>query len=171
MAHKATRRSVLAAAMALPLAAAGCRGIGGLGTPPRPLPDVAVLRDAIAGETRLISRYTAILAAVPTMAATLRPILDQHQAHLARLKARLVLPGAAGGASPSPRESASRLAGQVPGTPAAAQAYLRGAEQGAAQALLRHLVAASPSLAQLLASIAASESTHALLLDPHRRPG
>jgi hypothetical protein len=59
----------------------------------------------------------------------------------------------------------------VPGTPAAARAYLRSAEQGAATALLRHLTAASPSFAQLLASIAASEATHALLLDPHRRPG
>jgi hypothetical protein len=171
VAHQATRRGVLAAAVALPLAAAGCKGVGGLGTPPRPLPDVAVLREAIADEALMISRYTAVLAAVPGLAGPLRPLLDQHQAHLARLKARLVDPRAAGGGSPSPRESASRLAGQVPGTPAAARAYLRSAEQGAATALLRHLTAASPSFAQLLASIAASEATHALLLDPHRRPG
>ena len=53
----------------------------------------------------------------------------------------------------------------------AASAYLRGAEDAAAQALLRHLAAASPSLAQLLASIASSEASHALLLGPHRRAG
>ena len=56
----------------------------------------------------------------------------------------------------------------MPGTPAAARAYLRGAEHSAAQALLRHLAVASPSLAQLLASIAASEATHALLLGDGR---
>jgi hypothetical protein len=60
----------------------------------------------------------------------------------------------------------------VPGTPAAAaRAFLRGAEQAAAQVLLGHLAAASPSLAQLLASIAASEASHALLLGSRRRPG
>jgi hypothetical protein len=57
----------------------------------------------------------------------------------------------------------------VPGTPAAARAYLRRAEQAAAQALMGKLTAAPPSLAQLLASIAASEATHALLLGPDRR--
>ena len=169
MAHKATRRSVLAAAVTLPLAATGCKGIGGLGTPPRPLPDVAVLREAITGEILMISRYTAVLAAAPGMAGSLRPLLDQHRAHLARLRARLVDPRLASRASPAP--SPAHLAGQVPGTPAAARAYLRGAEDAAAQALLRHLAAASPSLAQLLASIAASEASHALLLSPHRRAG
>ena len=170
MAQKATRRSVLAAAVALPLAATGCKGVGGLGTPPRPLPDVAVLREAITGETLMISRYTAVLAAAPGMAGSLRPLLDQHRAHLARLRGRLAGPRAAvSGASPSP--STSHPAPQVPGTPAAARAYLRSAEDAAAAALLRHLAAASPSLAQLLASIAASEASHALLLGSRRRAG
>jgi hypothetical protein len=166
--QKATRRGLLAAALALPLAAAGCKNVGGLGTPPRPLPDVAVLREAIAGETVMISRYTAVLAAAPGLAGSLRPFLDQHRAHLAALHRRLVDPRAAGGASPSP--SVSRPVTDVPGTPAAARAYLRGTEQAAAQALLGHLAAASPSLAQLLASIAASEASHALLLGSRRRP-
>ena len=51
------RRSVLAAAvMTVPLVAAGCKGVGGLGTPP-PGPDVALLRDAIRTEQTLIARY------------------------------------------------------------------------------------------------------------------
>ncbi len=169
MAQQTTRRSVLAAALALPLAAAGCKGVGGLGTPPRPLPDVAVLREAIAGERLMISRYTAVLAAAPGLADSLRPLLGQHRAHLAALAGRLVDPRAGGGPSPSP--SAAHQVTSVPGTPAAARAYLRGAEQAAAQALLSHFGTASPSLAQLLASIAASEASHALLLGSRRRPG
>ena len=70
MGRGATRRSVLAAAASLPLAAAGCsKGIGALGTPPPPLPDVAIVRDAIDGETFMISRYNAVLTAVPALAA------------------------------------------------------------------------------------------------------
>ena len=69
MAHEATRRGLLVAAATLPLVASGCKGIGALGTPPRPLPDVAVLREAIAGEDVMISRYTAVLAAAPALAA------------------------------------------------------------------------------------------------------
>ena len=65
--------------------------------------------------------------------------------------------------------AASAAGAPVPGTPAAARAYLRHAEEAAAQALLGQLTAAPPSLAQLLASIAASEATHALLLGPGRR--
>ena len=52
----------------------------------------------------------------------------------------------------------------MPGTPAAALGQLRAAEDTAARALLAHLTAAPPSLAQLLASISASEATHALIL-------
>src|SRR5438552_18368642 len=87
VAREATRRGVLAAAVSLPLVAAGCKGIGALGTPPPPLPDVAVVRDAIDGETLMISRYHAVLAAVPALAGPLGPLLDQHSEHLARLRA------------------------------------------------------------------------------------
>jgi hypothetical protein len=164
---QATRRGVLAAAVALPLAAAGCQGLGVLGTPPRPLPDVTVLRDAIDGETQLIAQYTAVLAAQPGMAGLLAPLLGQHRAHLGRLRARLIVPrGAAATPSPSRR---ARV--QVPGSAPTAQALLQQAESSAAQSLLGRLAAASPSLAQLLASIAASEASHALLLGPGRGAG
>jgi hypothetical protein len=56
----------------------------------------------------------------------------------------------------------------VPGTRAGALAYLRDAENAAAASLLAHLDAAPPSLAQLLASISASEATHALVLGQGR---
>ena len=79
-----TRRGLLSAAAALPLAAAGCQGLRVLGTPPRPLPDVAVLRTAMDGETLLIAQYTAVLAAQPGLAGLLDPLLGQHRAHLGR---------------------------------------------------------------------------------------
>jgi hypothetical protein len=160
-------------AAVLPLLTAGCKGIAALGTPPHPLPDVAVVRTAIAGETLLISRYHAVMAAVPGLAASLAPLLGQHQEHQARLRERLIEPTGGPSARPSPGASASgaRAIGQVPGTPAAARAYLASAEQAAAQALLARLGPATPSLAQLLASIAASEATHAQLLSPRRRTG
>src|SRR5215467_6910113 len=124
VAREATRRGVLAAAVSLPLAAAGCKGVGALGTPPPPLPDVAVVRDAIAGETLMISRYHAILAAAPALTGSLGPLLDQHREHLARLRAQLIEPSAGSqpGHSPSPAGSPSAV--QVPSTPAAARAYL-----------------------------------------------
>jgi hypothetical protein len=168
----ATRRSVLAAAASLPLVAAGCsKGIGALGTPPRPSPDVAVLRDAIDGETLMISRYNAVLTAVPALAGSLRPLLQQHHEHLARLRARLIEPR--GGSQPqhTPSAAAATAGPPAPGTPAAAQNYLRLAEQTAASTLLGKITTVPPSLAQLLASIAASEATHALLLTAGRRPG
>jgi hypothetical protein len=161
--QETTRRRVLAAAAAaLPLVVSGCKGFGALGTPPKPAPDVAVVRDAMAAESYLIARYGAVLAAVPGLAGELRPLLAQHHEHLARLRSRLIIPRAAAQPSPSPKASPS--AAPPPGTPAAALAYLRDAENAAAASLLAHLDAATPPLAQLLASISASEATHALIL-------
>jgi hypothetical protein len=169
VAQDATRRGVLTlAALALPLLAGGCKGIGALGTPPRPAPDVAVARDAIAGERLLIARYTAVVAALPGLAGRLRPVLTQHTEHLARLRARLRDPGAAAGAARTAR--ATPAGPPVPHTPAAALASLRAAEDAAAASLVRHLDVVSPSFAQLLASIAASEASHAALLRPGGGP-
>ena len=163
MARDATRRCVLAAAAAaLPLAVAGCKGIEALGSPPKPAPDVAVASAAVAVERQLIAHYGAVLGAVPALAATLRPLLAQHHEHLALLRARLIVP-AGGQPLPTPRATA-RGPAPVPGTPVAALGYLRDAEDAAATALLARLAAAPPSLAQLLASISASEATHALIL-------
>ncbi len=52
----------------------------------------------------------------------------------------------------------------VPAEPAEAIAFLRAAEQDASNALLERLGVAPASLAQLLASISASEATHAAIL-------
>jgi hypothetical protein len=168
----ATRRRVLAtsAAAALTAAVAGCAP----GTawpwakPPRPAPDVGVLHEVIDAEYAMISRYTAALAAHPGLAAAISPVLAEHRQHLAQLRARLVIPA---GASAADRAAAAppRLGRpQLPSGQAATLGYLRSAERAAASALAARLAAVPPSLAQLMASIGASEATHAALL---RRPG
>jgi hypothetical protein len=156
-----TRRSVLAAtAMTVPLVAAGCKGVGGLGTLPKAAPDVAVLHHAIATEQALIARYHTALAGSPGLAGPLGPLLAQHREHLARLTSMLIVP-ATPRATPRPSPSASAAAARPR---AATLAALAAAETDAASSLARRLALAPPALAQLLASIAASEASHALLL-------
>ncbi len=154
------RRGLLAAVLAAPLLVTGCaKGFGALGTPPTPAPDVAVLTGIIDAEKAMVARYEAVLSRSPTLAATLDPLLAEHRAHLTALTARLVR----GAARPTPSPSPTRPV-TVPATAAAAAGYLAMAEDAAAAGYLRHLATVSPSLAQLLASIAASEATHAALL-------
>ncbi len=188
MAAHPTRRVVLAAAATLPLAAAcGCDGVDVLSAPPRPAPDVALLRSAIAAEQLMVARYANALSGAgnpgggtpagrggspAALAATLEPVLAQHRAHLAQLRSRLVVPA---GAAPLPPERIP-AAPAVPAAPGAAVAFLRAAEQAAATAMLGRLPHAPASLAQLFASISASEATHvpvldALLLDTGRAGG
>ncbi len=168
MAANPTRRVMLAAAAMLPLAAvSGCDGADVLGAPPSPAPDVTVLREAIAAEQLMITRYTAVLrgargTSAAALTAVLEPLLAEHRAHLAQLRSRLIVPA---GAASSP---ASRPAGPASATPAAGSggvAYLRAAEQAAAAAMLDRLRSAPASLAQLFASISASEATHVPVLD------
>jgi hypothetical protein len=148
------RRSVLAAAaMTFPLLATSCKGVGALGTPPTPLPDTTVLGQAITAETLMIARYRAAISGSPGQTALLAPLLAQHQAHLARLTSRLLDP-----------QPASSTRSASPGPPATSLSALQAAEENAANGLVRHLAEVTPSLAQLLASIAASEASHALLL-------
>jgi hypothetical protein len=164
------RRSVLAAAMmAVPLVAAGCKGVGALGTPPEPGPDVAMLRGAIGTEQALIARYRSAMAGSPALAGTLSPLLAQHREHLARLTSMLIEPP---GRSASPHATPSPASTAAPGTgPAATLAALEAAESDAARSLAGRLALAPPALAQLMASIAASEASHALLLRTHEAGG
>jgi hypothetical protein len=167
---------MLAAAAMLPIAAvSGCDGVDVLDAPPSPAPDVTMLRQAIAAEEQLIAWYTAVLrdahqaggtaagGAATALTAALGPMLAEHQAHLAQLRSRLVVP-AGSAASPSPsRRATPAPAGPGPGS--AGVAFLRTAEQAAATAMLDRLRSAPGSLAQLFASISASEATHVPVLD------
>jgi hypothetical protein len=175
MAAHPTRRVMLAAAAMLPLAAvSGCDGADVLAAPPSPAPDVTALREAITAEQQLITWYTAVLhetgaggsaagGTAAALTAVLEPLLAEHRAHLAQLRSRLDIPaGSAPGPTPSRRTAPAHAA---PGAGSAGVAFLRTAEQAAAAAMLDRLRTSSGSLAQLFASISASEATHVPVLD------
>jgi hypothetical protein len=159
------RRRVLAAsAAALPalLATAGCRSSDAFAGPdplagrPALSPDVITLQEVITAERAMIALYQAAVNGGTRPARALEGLLAQHRQHLGRLQARLVVPPGSGSVSPSP--SSSRAPAQV------TIAQLRAAERASATDLVRRLVGVPPALAQLFASIAASDATHAVVL-------
>ncbi|MEV0588167.1 hypothetical protein [Nonomuraea sp. NPDC050310] len=124
--------------------------------PPAPDPEDVLLGQLISDKQRTIALYTQM---VDSGGSALRPFLDRHQVHLAELRRRrpLDLPTEAPTATPP-----------TPSTPAAEPKVtltrLRDVERKAAALRLRQLADASPSLAQLIASIGACEAAHALAL-------
>ena len=177
-----TRRAVLAAsAAALPLLLTACKGVQALGTPPPPAPDIVTLRAAISAEASMVARYGAALqrlkrdfppkvppAGIVVLSA-ITAVHAEHVAHLAQLRSRLVQP-AGSAPSPSPSASTSPAGGGVTGGGVTAEVTaLAGAEQAASDRLIGQLTGLPPSLAQLFASIAASEATHVPYLQAARR--
>jgi hypothetical protein len=175
------RRRVLAAsAAAVPvlLATAGCRssdafaGPDPLAGPPTLSPDVITLQAVIAAEQAMITLYQSAVAshlatALPTTgpagpttgrAGVLEELLAQHRQHLGQLRARLVLPAG----SPSAQASSSASPSAAPARVTIAR--LRAAESASATDLVRRLISMPPALAQLFASIAASDATHVVAL-------
>jgi len=160
-----------AAALPLLLGVAGCRssdvftGPDPLAGPPPLGHDVLALRAVIAAEENMIDLYRTAISgdAGTSRARTLRPLLGsllgQHEQHLVQLKARLVVPpGASPSPSPSGRPSPSPRASTV------TVARLRAAEHASAAGLVQRLATVPPALAQLFASIAASDATHVTAL-------
>ena len=156
-----------ASAAALPalLATASCRssdvfaGPDPLAGRPSLSHDVIMLEAVIAAEQAMIRLYRAAVDGslqATGQAGTLTDLLAQHRQHLARLQARLVLP--AGSVSASPSASPGAVPARV------TMARLRAAEHASATGLLTRLVTVEPSLAQLFASIAASDATHVVAL-------
>jgi hypothetical protein len=151
----------------------GCKGIQALGTPPPAHPDIVALRSAISAEELMVARYATVVArargpgaASPTIVAALTAVAAEHAAHLAQLKSRLVEPA---GSTPSPRSSPTVPVVPAKGTLAAEVAALEDAEQAASDRLIGQLGVLPPSLAQLFASIAASEATHVPYLQATRQ--
>jgi hypothetical protein len=156
------RRQLLAAsATTLPLflAVSGCRRPAGLTEPPPLSADVLVLFAAVAAEEDLISLYKRTMTSYSGLAPALAPLLGEHWAHLAQLRARII--------EPPGKSIPGKVTVKPPiaATKTAAVARLRAAEQAAVTTQLRRLAGASPSLAQLYASIAASEATHVTVLE------
>ena len=156
-----------AAALPLLLGAAGCRSSDAFAGPdplagPPPLGhDVLTLQAVIAAEESMIDLYRTASSGDPgtSRARLLRSLLAQHEQHLVQLKARLIVPpGASASPSPSRRASTSPRPGTVGIT------RLQAAERASAADLVRRLVTMPPALAQLFASIAASDATHVTVL-------
>jgi hypothetical protein len=172
------RRALLIASVAaLPALLSACRGIQSLGAPPPPSADVRKLRAAIEQEARLVASYAAAAAAGSSAGpagsqqatAALAAVLAEHRQHLARLKSRLIEPAAAKSADTALGPAgANGRAGQSDGvSPTIDQ--LEQAEQAASDWLIAQLAGLPPTLAQLFASIAASEATHVPYLQAARR--
>jgi hypothetical protein len=178
----ARRTLLIAAAAALPVLLTACRGVEVLGTPPPPPADVETLRSAIEHEAALVANYAALTAAAGSTAAgaegagaggagsgaaggrtaaALAVVLADHRQHLAQLKSRLVEP--AGHSSAAAGAAAGR------GGTLRTIAQLEQAEQAASDRLIAQLAGLPPTLAQLFASIAASEATHVPYLKAARR--
>jgi hypothetical protein len=169
-----SRRALLtASAGALPLLVTACRGIQVLGTPPPPPADVRTLQAAIAAEEAMIAGYAAALkqlgpASAPGGApvaaaayASAHAVQAEHVAHLAQLKSRLVEPPGTRPSSPASPSSPTSTSSSTGATgPRGVLDQLERAEQAASDRLIAELTGLPPSLAQLFASIAASEATH-----------
>jgi hypothetical protein len=158
------RRTVLglAGAGAGWLAMAGCSGVDGPAATPSPTapPPPDPLLAELADERRLVALYTATAARHPALAVRLGAPQADHTQHAEALvramdDAGSPVPTVSGPPSPPPR---------VPATAAAALAGLRAAERAAAAARSAAALAAPAHRAGLLASVAASESTHRLVL-------
>jgi hypothetical protein len=165
-----TRRAVLAATAALPLLVTGCKGVAAFDALPKPPPDVVLLRAAISAEQQMIARYDAAIRVLrggdADLASVLAPLLAEHREHLAQLRSRLIVPAGSAAAARRPRGPARP---RLPAGPDQVIAYLQVAEQNASTWLLPRVLAAPASLAELLASIAASEATHVPVLRSARR--
>ena len=165
---------LLASAAALPLllGTAGCRS-SDVFTGPDPLAgrpplghDVLTLQAVIAAEENMIDLYRLAISgdSGASRARTLRSLQGQHQQHLVQLKARLILPRGVWGDGQSPHARGGSGGGRPPRGKTVSIAGLRAAERASAADLVRRLATAPPALAQLLASIAASDATHVTAL-------
>lgn len=135
-----SRRALLGLAAAVPLAACTAED----GPPPPPDPDDLLRAAAVAREQSLLQQYDVALLVRPD--PVLASVRAEHAAHLAALQ----------GAAPSPSPAPS------PG-PASAAALVT-AERAAATAHAQAALVASRELAGLLASLAGSEASHAVVL-------
>jgi hypothetical protein len=156
-----SRRQLLAAsptALPLFLALSACKGPAVLSGPPPVTDQTTMLLHAITTEQNLIWVYKKTAAAYSGLASLLDPLLAEHQAHLAQLRGRVIEPP---GRQVPVAVTARPAIGASTG---AALATLAAAEQAAIATLMSRLGGASPSLAQLYASIAASEATHVTVL-------
>jgi hypothetical protein len=155
-----SRRRVLTTVLgSSALAVTACGVPEALKKPPGLSASVRALRASITAEQGLVDSYHDVIRRFPQLSGRLNSFLAQHEQHLAQLRGRLVVPPHVT-MSPIPSPAATSPATSAE---AAVESLVR-AEQTAAATQLSRLKGAPPALAQLLASIAASEATHAVAL-------
>ena len=141
------------------LALSACAGPDPLAEPPPLAADVRTLMSAVLSEDSLVYLYAKTIAAHSGLAGELSPLLAEHHAHLSQLQARIIVPpGRHLRVHPTARPA-------IPATTQAALAQILAAERAAVTAQLKRLPGATPSQAQLYASIAACEATHITVLN------
>lgn len=168
MAAESTRRVLLATALAGfagSLGLAGCKGITALGPVPSIGPDVVTLEHAIEAEEAMVATYRSAaesVAGAGPAGSVIAAIGAEHRKHLERLRARLILPPRdAKDAKPRP---VPRVPPQLPADGRELIKALADAERAAAARLTDQLAGVPPALAQLMASISASEAAHVVFL-------
>jgi hypothetical protein len=131
--------------------------------PPGPTPDQR-LAARVTDEIRILAAsYAATITRHPDTRAELAPLAAEHEAHIVALVA--LTPTPSDSASPSNSSaSPSPSPPPVPPTAAAAHTSLATSERAAAARRRGQAGRAGPELARLLASIAACEAVHAMLL-------
>ena len=143
------------------------------GPPPPPHPDLVLADEAAARERRLLDAYDLALRRRPDLAGLLGPLRAEHAEHLAALDVpepqattTATTPSPAS-APPSPDGTATTSPPPpplLPDDPAAAVPALADLERSTAAAHAGAVVRAGRGLAVVLASAAASESSHAVAL-------
>jgi hypothetical protein len=161
-----TRRTLLAVAFAAAGSAGlgGCKGITALGPVPEVSNDVVTLEHVIAGEETMVDLYATASGQSSAASEVIAVIRAEHEAHLRQLRARLVLPPRLAGTRIAPSRGTPSLPADLNGLLGALAAQ----ERAAAARLTAQLAEVPPGLAQLMASISASEAAHVVLL---RRAG
>ncbi len=150
-----TRRDVLLSGV-LTVTTAACTSGSEPAVPPSPDPDIALRDAALARERTLLAAYDAALVAHPSLRADLAPLRADHAIHLDRLTGPQPSTPATS-SEPTPPAAAAT-------TPAAQRATLRALERSAQAAHRDGAITASQVLAPVLASLAACEASHAVVL-------
>ncbi len=167
---RVTRRVLLGATAAgLVATATGCSSDSPEPPAPKPPDPQAVLLGSLIGDKeRLIALYERAALGSAKTAAALEPFRQRHVAHLAALRELLPAGAETGPSSPGvPSPSAGSPGPAEESAPAekpVSIGRLRDAERRTSAARPRQMAAASPVLAQLLASIGACEAVHAVAL-------
>lgn len=151
-----TRRLFLTAAGAAGVLAAGCRPLFRQRAEPAPPdPDVTATAAALDRQQDLLAAYAAAERAHSEHAKDLRAFSKRHEAHAAALRARLPA-----GHPKKPGRTASPSASAT----FAGLSDLAHAERAASKAFAAAALDASPTLAQVLASMSACCAAHVPLL-------